>query len=339
MQILKIDKRSNFVHLKPENADDLWHIEKVLEVGDKIAAKTMRKASVSRGGEIEKTEKRPVFLSIEAEKMELDGTRLRVTGPIIEGLDEHGYHSIDIEENIPVGITKKREWRNYEIDRLKKATIPKSKILIVVIDRGECDFAVLGERLDFVEGIRKYMGGKQFPENLSNEFFGDSLAAMKRYENRVEKIILAGPGFAKEDFLKFVKERDANLHKKIRIETCSTTGLSGINEVIKRGAVESVVKENRISEEMKLVEKVFTEIAKDENVTYGKTHVASALEQGAVQILVISDKKVKENEKLMNDAERQGGSVEIVSSEHDAGTRFLNLGGIAALLRYKISDI
>lgn len=338
MQILKIDKRTNFVHLKPENADDLWHIEKVIEVGDRISAKTMRKASISRGGEIERTEKRPVFLTIETEKIELDGTRLRITGPIVEGLDEHGYHSIDIEEQIPVGITKKREWRNYEIDRLKKATIPKSKILIVVMDRGECDFAVLGERLDFVEGVRKYMGGKQFPESLHNEFFGDSLAAMKRYEPKVERIILAGPGFAKDDFLKFVKEKDHNIYKKIRIETSSSTGLHGINEVIKRGAVESVVKENRISEETKLVEKLMTEIAKEGAVTYGKNHVVHAIELGAVESLIISDKKVKENEKIMDATEKQSGRVEIISTEHDMGIRFLNLGGIAAFLRYKIQD-
>jgi protein pelota len=44
----------------------------------------------------------------------------------------------------------------------------------------------------------------------------------------------------------------------------------------------------------------------------------------------------EEIEKLIDAVESAKGDVHIISSEHEAGSKLSGLGGIAALLRYKI---
>ncbi len=43
-----------------------------------------------------------------------------------------------------------------------------------------------------------------------------------------------------------------------------------------------------------------------------------------------------ELDSLMQSVEKRKGKVHIVSSEHDAGKQLKSLGGVAALLRFKI---
>ena len=47
MKILKIDKQLNQLLVIPENLDDLWHLEKVIEKNDIVAGKTDRKINDS----------------------------------------------------------------------------------------------------------------------------------------------------------------------------------------------------------------------------------------------------------------------------------------------------
>jgi protein pelota len=72
--------------------------------------------------------------------------------------------------------------------------------------------------------------------------------------------------------------------------------------------------------------------------------VKKAVEYGAVDFLLISDKVLREAEDdertrlegLMRRAEHMGGRVMIIGSEHESGVKLLGLGGIAAQLRYAI---
>jgi protein pelota len=70
---------------------------------------------------------------------------------------------------------------------------------------------------------------------------------------------------------------------------------------------------------------------------------------GAIEKLVLADTLLRESddaqrlrmEKIMRDVEHRNGSVTVVSTEHEAGSKLLALGGVAALLRfpvYKSSD-
>jgi protein pelota len=90
---------------------------------------------------------------------------------------------------------------------------------------------------------------------------------------------------------------------------------------------------------MALVEKALEEVAKDGPVAYGPAQVAEAVRAGAVELLLVLDTKVKEKEveEMMASTEQARGRVVVVSEHHEGGMKLESLGGLAALLRYRIT--
>jgi protein pelota len=117
--------------------------------------------------------------------------------------------------------------------------------------------------------------------------------------------------------------------------------------VLKRGAVDEVQAETRISKEADLVDQLMTQIAEGAKAAYGIDEVAEAAEFGAVDTLLILDTRLREERAgegdwevdandLITTVERQGGDVTVFSGEFDPGQQLKNLGGVAALLRYRL---
>lgn len=95
---------------------------------------------------------------------------------------------------------------------------------------------------------------------------------------------------------------------------------------------------SRISEETAAVEALLTEIVREGKAVYGGWETREAVDKGAVEILLVSDKNVREMEPIMEDAEKMGTKVMVISSLHPSGEKFLGLGGIGGLLRYKLTS-
>ena len=112
----------------------------------------------------------------------------------------------------------------------------------------------------------------------------------------------------------------------------------GINELMKAGMGSDVLRESSVGVELEAVEKLMTEIAKDGLGTYGPNEVMNAAMSGAVDKLLILDSKVREQDldDIVRAVESQKGSVIIVSSQHDGGKELAALGGMGAVLRYKV---
>jgi len=94
-----------------------------------------------------------------------------------------------------------------------------------------------------------------------------------------------------------------------------------------------------IVHEQKLLEKFFNMLGKEKDKSaYKSEDVEKALSYGAVDLLLLSRKlpktEIKRYQKL---AQETGVKIEIVSTETDEGMQFWNLGGIGAMLRFKIS--
>ena len=89
----------------------------------------------------------------------------------------------------------------------------------------------------------------------------------------------------------------------------------------------------------RMMEPVLEEIAKDGPVAYGPKQVKEAADSGAVEILLVLDSKVREShlEQLMSSVEAGRGKVVVVSEHHEGGRKLGSIGGIAALLRYKVN--
>jgi len=349
MKILYKDIKKGKIKLKIENLDDLWYLSYILDKGDLVKGQTQRKIKI---GEKDKQIKKTFFLKIRVESVEFHkySDVLRISGKIEEAPEEvskGSHHTINAEINTKLTI-EKENFLNYQIEKLKEASKAKiPKILICVMDREDAFFAMLKtygyELLSKLEGdVQK----KRIQQKKKNTFYKEIIKIMEDYDKRykLDNIILASPAFFKEDLLKELNNQE--LKKKIVTATCSSVKEDAINEVLKRQEIQKVLKKDRFAKEINLVEKLLKEISKNNLATYSFKETKKATEAGAVSELLITDNfihnrrqsgKFHEVDKLMKLIEQNRGKITIISSEHDGGKKLDGLGGIGALLRYKIS--
>lgn len=339
MQIIRINKKDGIVKVRTETPDDLWHLEKVLEPGDLVTSRTLRKTTIKRGQEIERGDRKPVTLTIQLEKKEFHKSThtLRLNGPIKSGPEDlvqlGSYHSLSI--GINTILTIKKEWKPHQLERLKKARIKPSLLLICVLDREEADFAELKE--SSLEFLASFSSVKHKDKDTLEEYHKEITDYLEGKQRDFQAIVLAGPGFERENLLKRIKEKNPELAKRIFLEHSNSTGRAGIQEVIKTSA-NRILKDTRIARETGLVERLLQEINKDGPAVYGKKETMKAVEYGAIETLLVSEESIPDFEETMDKVEKQGGNIRIISSDHESGEKFLSLGGIAGFLRFKIRE-
>ncbi len=337
MKLIKRDFRHT-VRVKPETLDDLWNLKNILSEGDIAGARTIRTIQRTDTGE-----KKPVYLKLRIEKMQFDeeGRALRLAGKITEGPDtiSRGYHTIAVEPNTILDIDK--DWKPSDILRLKDSlTYRGLKILICVVDERHADFASATElEAKIFASLDSKTAGKEYGGGVAEPFYAEVIRMIESNAGKYDKIIIAGPGFAKENIMNLIKKQKKELAQKCIPAASSVTGKTGVNEVIKRGGLENVLKESRLSFETGLVEKFLEHLGKETGLAaYGKKEVAGAAEAGAVSELLVSDRMLRtpETEKIISAVEQNGGSIHIISSTHESGEKLYNLGGFGAILRYKV---
>jgi protein pelota len=351
MKVLKSEKLQ--VKVLVENLDDLWYLNSIIDAGDVVEGKTLRKIKLGESDDRnQKIVKKPIYLKILVERIEFHpySNILRVSGKVSEGTDDipaGSYHTFNVEEQSLITINKK-EWLRFQKAKLEEAAKErKPDILILVLDREEAHFALLKKYgYVFLTSLQGNVQKKTDTPQQTSNFYGDCLDTLTEYVDRysIKRVIVASPAFWKEEFLKNVK--DASLKKSIVLATSSSSDRSAINEVLKRDEVKAVLAEARISEELKLVESLLSEISKENLAAYGINEVESAVKAGAVKTLLITDaiiRKLREDDDfgrldgIMRAADRAQAAIHIVSSEHDGGKKLDGLGGVGALLRYKLN--
>lgn len=328
--------KDRFFKLQIETSGDLWHLNQLIEPEDLIRTKTIRTT-------LEGREKKPCVLKIKVEKMDYQGQRLRTTGEITQGPEdvERGYHSFNLEQGKVFELWK-AELTDQFLQRLEEALRSKSyTVLVCALDREQAFISLVREEgREDVATAESDISGKMYQsqeEAESAEYYGSLAKILERKGDEVEGIVLAGPGFAKENFYQWLKQERPQLADKAVTQDTSVTGERGVAEAIKRGAIDTLVEESRISRETELVEKLLTRVKKGKRATYGIDEIKEALEAGAIDhLLVLSDKsKEKEVREMMRRTEQRGGSVSLVHSDHEPGDKLESLGGVAALLRYQ----
>lgn len=345
MKLGKQDPKEGEIRLTPENTEDLWHIERMLLPGDQIISKTWRKFKATEDAE---GEKKPVTMRLAVEKVEFSphANRLRVTGKIISGTPEEfvqvgAYHTIDIEENFPVSIIKEK-WMAHHLERIKQAIAEtkRPKMGMLVLDENKAIYATLrgyGVHYELELENSASKRDEKFDEKTQS-FFGEILKKLS--SSQVGKIIVAGPGFGKDNLMKFIKQKDPALAKKIVLEHCSYAERSGINELLKKGVVSKVASEERAENELQLMERFSIELRKEsELVAYGKKEVAEAVAASAVETLLVLDELLRTNkeiEKTVEEAEKRKVKLVVFSHESDGGRELSGYGGFAALLRFRM---
>ncbi len=354
MRELKFSKIDQSVKLIPENTADLWHLERVLEKGDRVRAKSFRRFKPREGEETEKREsgeKKLVTIEVEADQIEFarHENYLRVTGVIKAGHPEEyvqlgSFHTVDIELERPVEIRKPAGWREWALARLRKAVeSTKRPVLdVIVLDDSRATFATLHGygveiRMELPSGVSGK--GEERREEKVRQYYGT--VAAKVAESTAPRIVIAGPGFTKENIKKFIEQKYPEVAKKISYESASTAEESGVYELLKGGVLSKISGEQRVEEELKLIERVLAELGRQSGLAVvGEEKVKTAIDYKACEMVMVTDELLRlksEIADLLEAAERGGTKIEIFSAESPGGKQLAGFGGLAALLRYKIA--
>ncbi|MCG7853315.1 MAG: mRNA surveillance protein pelota [Methanosarcinaceae archaeon] len=332
------------ISLTPETLDDLWHLKYIIEKGDLVFALTKRKADTATDKiRPEKVEKKTVRLGIRVEELEFHkfSNRLRVHGPIEHGMDAGSYHTLNIEDGVNVSIRK--YWKRDQLERVNEAEAAskRPKVVLVAIEEGDADIGLVRHYgIELYSHITQSSGKGE--GTLREVFFKSILDQLVHAAAGSESIVVSGPGFTKEDFLKYFNAREPEMATRALVEDTASIGMSGFQEVLRRGAVDRIMEESRIGRESSLMEELLKEVAIDGKAAYGISEVRSALNYGAIETLLIADEMLRlEREKggidsLLQAVEHAQGKVVVFSTEFEPGKKLHALGGIAALLRFKI---
>ena len=145
--------------------------------------------------------------------------------------------------------------------------------------------------------------------------------------------------FARMTLADDLKRMRPDLFGKTYVYHTGQCGMAGINELLKAGMGADVLRDSSVGSEIEAVERLMSEISKPEGLgTYGTEEVRNASLAGAVDLLLILDSKVREQDldDVVRAVESQKGTVMVVSGQHDGGKSLASLGGMGAILRYKL---
>jgi len=335
----------------PESLDDLWHLTYVLEPGDHVGGDTTRRIQRDddklrdTGGE---REHMWVELAVEDVEFAKFANRLRVGGEIVDCSreDQLGFHhTLNVEERTELEIEK--VWQTDQLERLQEAVeaAENPDVAIATVEEGEAHVHTVAQYGVEERATITAPTGKGEYARPRQELFEELTAVLRRTD--AEAIILAGPGFTKQDALDVVEDEAQAVADRVTTVDTSSVGGRGVHEVLKRGAVDRVQAETRISKEADLIDELMERIADGAKAAYGVDQVAEAADYGAIDELLILDQRLRKERAgegdweidandLIESVEQQGGEVTVFSGEFDPGQQLRNLGGVAALLRYRL---
>jgi len=354
---LEINLKKGFVKVIPETFDDFWHLYNVIYKNDEVFAYTTREVKpdekYARPGRGERVS---VFLGVKVETVAWDKLlgRLRIHGTVSEAPDNvpaGAHHTLSITLNTPLTIVKDK-WPKHQIDRLQRASKASEKpIMIVSIDDEGYAIATTaqyGIEVKLEERIR--LPGKLEAEkrgNALNEYFRKTVNSLRQiWTDGRNPVVVIGVGFVKNDFARFLQNEAPDIAKSVAdVKSVNNGGVVGIHEALRSGILLKTFKQLRVAEESEVIEEILKRLGKGEaNVTYGFEEVEKAARSGAVEKLVLADTALREStdeyrlaiEDVMKEVEQKGGSILVISTEHEAGAKLLALGGVAAILRFPL---
>ncbi|MEM5778433.1 MAG: peptide chain release factor aRF-1 [Candidatus Aenigmatarchaeota archaeon] len=250
----------------------------------------------------------------------------------------------------PEPLRIKKYWcdQKFELEPLQDMVAEKELYGLIVLDNREATIGLLkGKKIEILRQIESIVPGKTIKggqssvrfqrvrEGLINDWYKIIAENVRNYFSKffLKGIIIGGPGPAKNDFYEGNYLLTELKKQVLGVKNVGYTDEQGLEELVERS--QDILAEATIAKEKALLQKFFEELRKESGlVTYGKDNVKKALETGAVDIILVSEGL--ESESLAEKAKQYGTTVEIISKDTREGEQLYQLGGIAAILRWKL---
>jgi protein pelota len=362
LKVLKRNLKEGRITLKIEVLDDLWHLYNLVSPGDTVVSRTTRRVKVGADdARKQESVRKPMTLVLKIEDVMFHAfsNRVRLKGIILEGpgdlVNIGSYHTFNVEEGSTLTIIKER-WPHFMLERIKEAEKKGQSpvALLVTIEDGVAELFLVAdfgirEAVRVRTSISRKRGDQKTYDATMRDFFSNVGVAIRSQleQNEIAIIIVAGPGFVKDHFSEFLRGMKIKDLPPVSVESLNSIGYPGAKEILFRGAISKAIEGLKLEVETQLIEGLIEHIAKGDGLgAYGDKEVKSAVEYGAVEHLLITDKRLREGDydqrqwmdNLIRNTERTRGQFHIVSTDHPAGDQLQNLGGVAAILRFKIDQ-
>lgn len=348
-----VDPKKKALKVKIENTDDLWLLYTLLKEGDQVTARTQREV---KQGEGEKSRRVPMILTINVKHMEFQPftNRLRIRGKVLEGPDTFGilgsHHTISVDLGDELLIYRENGWGQKDIRRLESSSRKTGSVIIVAVDYDEAGIAIYrrqGEKK--ITEIELRLPGKgdlnrevELKEALMN--IAKEISEIAFREKDVVGIVVAGPGFLKEELASELKSYLKGVN--VFIENSSMGGYAGVREAILRGKPSELLRLQEMQEIEKLIEQSLKLLGERPGyVAMGVEECSNVAELGAVEVALVLDELLSQQDKfsrekveaIMEKINSHGGRIHVVPANTPAGERLYSLGGIICLLRFDVN--
>ncbi|RKP38134.1 pelota [Dimargaris cristalligena] len=362
--------RSGYITMCPEEAEDMWHIYNILQVGDLVKAGTVRRVTTeTTTGSVESSRVR-INLTIKVEGIDFDSqaAALHINGPNTEEnkyVKLGAYHTLDLELNQRFTLAKP-EWDTFALEKVQEAcdVARRADVAAIVLQEGLANLCLLTEHMTLVRQRievpvpRKRKGSTTNYEKGLARFYDQVYRALLLHIDfgLIKALIIASPGFVKDQFMAYMMDQATKTNEKVLFENrdkfllihCSSGHKHALQEVMQDPTVRSRLADTKATREIRTLEDFYKMLNDDaDRAYYGYEYVARANEQGAVDRLLITDELFRSSDiktrkkyiELVEQVRANGGKVLIFSSLHVSGEQLGQLTGVAAVLKFPLPEL
>lgn len=357
------------VLLRPETPEDLWHAYNLLQKGDMVRCTTLRKVTKESSTGSTTSNKIRMNLTIEINKVEFDATdgEIRLTGPNRQESDFvrlGASHTLSLELHRNFNL-EKLCWDRIYLDRIDDACHPErgAEVAAVVMNTGLAHVCLVTDYMTVVKAKvdltipRKRTGSSNHAKAVTRFHEAVYQALLRTVDlDQVKCLLLASPGYVKDDFYKYLTtqavrrdDRPFIEHKgKFLLCRASSGHKHALEEVFADPSILSQLNDTKMAKEVSELNRFMRMMdTHPDKAYYGYTHVCKANEELAIESLLVTDalfqsSDVKTRKKyvaLVESVRENGGKVFTFSTLHVSGTQLDQVSGVAAILRFPLPDL
>jgi protein pelota len=363
---------SGHIRVSPETPEDVWHLFNLLSLTDVITMSTVRKVKTTGVTGSVKSDKVRCTLTIKVNSAPIydsSNATIRISG-VNSSESAHvrmgAAHTFTVGINETITITKPC-WDAVHLQRIQLCTdVTKfAEVAGVVLQQTglghlclitDC-MTVTKAKIDVNIPKKRHnegaTGDKQ--AKMFDKFFGQMYRAIVEHVDFavVKVVLIGGPGYIPADLLRFVLNEAARLGDKQITDNkdkfitvhASSGHKHALDEVLLDETVRQRLSDTKVSRDVLILDRFMRILDTDpDRAFYGLAHVQQAVDQGAVEHLLITDDVFRNSDvnvrrmyvALTETVKASSGSTVLFSGMHHAGRRLTQVSGVAAILRFPV---
>lgn len=360
---------SGSVCLIAEHKEDIWHVYNLVTKGDLFTSITSRKVKLNLNspGNSE-TIRLTLRLTIIVESViiDLDSCLLRISGKNVtenEHIQLGQFHTIKLELNKKF-VLEKKNWDTLYHKRLNMSlnSQKQADLGVLLMQNGLANIYLISPYLTLHRAKincaipkKRVYTAKRYLSAIEH-FHEKILSSLKMHINfkYVKCLVIASPGFYRDDFKKWLKLKSNSddfikeNFGKIIFCHCSSAYKESLTDLMGDKTIQNSIKNTKIIEENAIFNEFLKILAKDCNkAVYGLKHVEKCTKRKAIKKLLVTDELIRGSEVetrkklalLIDRTESMNGEVHVLSVLHNSGEQLKGITGCAAILNFAVSDV